>query len=109
MALKLKHDGKDIEIRFTYMNLADFPDTRMRFITINGLGNVPLEDCNRKCSVAELCINDKPLSIGLAVCHPKDNFSKIRGRKIALAKALEPLDKLMRRAVWDTYKEFMKI
>ncbi len=107
MALRLKHDGKDIEIRFGYVSGCKCSAFVVQNFPL--LDNTFFKRHPRRCSIAELSINGEPFTRGMAVCHPKDNFSKVRGRKIALAKALEPLDKLIRRAVWDTYKESMKV
>lgn len=50
------------------------------------------------------------ISIGYARCHPKDNFSKEKGRQISLAKALEDGDftKEIRTIFWDEYRNWGK-
>lgn len=107
MALKLKHDGKDIEVRFGHVWQEDItPETIPLFMV---RPTQPNHFVNRRCSIADLSINGEPFARGIAICHPQDNFSRTRGRKIALTKAIEPLDKLTRRAIWETYKRFMKI
>jgi hypothetical protein len=36
-------------------------------------------------------------------CSPKDHFCRETGRKVSLAKALNPLPKTVRKEVWDAY------
>ena len=47
--------------------------------------------------------------IGKAVCSPEDNFCKATGRKVALTRALRTLPRDLRKEVWDTYLERVKI
>ncbi len=61
-------------------------------------------DEDRRCSLAEVRLNGKPCGIGMAVCHPVDNFCRATGRKKALFYGLYPLRKELRTAVWDEYK-----
>ena len=105
MALRLEYDGKKIEIRFGHKEVLDIADDDQwrRFL------NKEKFIGGRRCSVAELYIDGTSFSVGLAVCNPRDNFSKVMGRKIALTDAIKPLDRLTRRAIWNQYKQFMKI
>lgn len=41
--------------------------------------------------------------LGEAICHPKDNFCKEVGRKLALARAIKGLPRASRMLVWDAY------
>lgn len=45
------------------------------------------------------------LCIGVAICSPKDNFSKFLGRKFSLRDALkeEGLDKKFKKACWEQF------
>ena len=49
--------------------------------------------------------NEIVFAQGESSCHPKDNFNKETGRKVALQKALAktPFDKNQRRQVWNNY------
>lgn len=44
---------------------------------------------------------------GISACHPGDQFNKVIGRKLALARALKDakLNKAERTAVWDAYRK----
>lgn len=60
----------------------------------------------RRCITAVIIPTDVKVAIitsGSAACSPKDNFSKARGRKIALARALKQFPKDFRTAFWEAY------
>jgi hypothetical protein len=42
-------------------------------------------------------------SFGIAVTHPKDNFCRATGRKIALERAIGHWSKADRRLIWQAY------
>lgn len=46
----------------------------------------------------------KVIMHGKAECHPKDNFCKETGRKLALARAIAGFNKAERTAVWAVYR-----
>jgi len=68
-------------------------------------------------TLCEIMRGDKVVAFGAAECHPKDNFCKNTGRKIALVRALQILfptkrGKKRSRAIiarrkvfWDAYAE----
>ena len=39
----------------------------------------------------------------LALCHPNDQFNKAKGRKLALARAIESLPRAERKQIWAAY------
>ena len=41
---------------------------------------------------------------GVSNVHPKDNFCKEKGRKIALSRAITSWDKVYREQVWSEYR-----
>lgn len=41
---------------------------------------------------------------GVSNVHPKDNFCKEKGRKIALSRAIKSWDKVYREQVWNEYR-----
>lgn len=47
--------------------------------------------------------------VGQAICHPKDQFCKAIGRKIALADAIRGLPKEERKTIWDEYHSRFKV
>lgn len=49
--------------------------------------------------------NEDLISVGVAICSPKDNFFKFLGRKISLKHALKEdgLTKEFKRACWDQF------
>src|SRR5256885_1886821 len=46
-----------------------------------------------------------PGTTGVAKCSLKDEFKKITGRKLAFARAIEPLPRGVRRQLWENYFE----
>lgn len=47
--------------------------------------------------------------VGVAKCHPQDDFYAYIGRKVSLTKAIETLNKPSRKMVWDFYFKKYKI
>jgi hypothetical protein len=45
------------------------------------------------------------VSIGTAICGPKDNFNRIVGRKVAFTRAVSIFTKEEREAFWNIYKD----
>lgn len=52
---------------------------------------------------AELFVDGSPVAVGYADLHPKDNFVKAIGRKIALQRALQEQPKEVRSKLWQKY------
>ena len=44
------------------------------------------------------------VTYGVSNVHPKDNFCKEKGRKIALSRAIKSWDKVYREQVWNEYR-----
>lgn len=88
--------GEDnVEIRFDH-----------KFYTpneIEGLTGICVDE-DRRCSLAEVSVNGELISVGVAVCHPKDNFCRAIGRKKALVYGVYTLSKELRTAVWAEYE-----
>lgn len=51
---------------------------------------------------------EEELSHGVAECSKEDQFDKAVGRRLALARAVEPFTKAERREVWSAYYRYMK-
>jgi hypothetical protein len=96
MSLKLKYDDKNIEIRFEHRQHGA---TRLQNSE---------ETISRPMSIATLLVNGNIKYFAQSICHPDDNFSKRRGRKIALKRAIKYLDKSTRTAIWKAYLKCMK-
>ncbi len=89
--LKLEYDGREVNVRFSHR----FVDTEF-----NG---------KRRCTWAQVIFpNDNMEFDGESTCHPKDNFCKSTGRKLALANAMMDFDRDLRKAVWKVYHKFCK-
>ena len=65
------------------------------------------EDVIRRAIVCELVLSDRKPVIGIARCHPKDEYSETLGRKMALTKAMADMSRETRAIVWKYY--FRKI
>ena len=88
-------DGKKIEVRFFHQECdPGFIESKTGIVV----------DENRRCSMAVVTTDCKTETMGISVCHPKDNFSRSIGRKRALREALFSLSKDIRCAVWDQYE-----
>lgn len=61
-------------------------------------------DLYNKPHVTHCCVEvgGKPYT-GEAICHDLDNFNKETGRKIALGRAIAPLDVTERTIIWHLY------
>ena len=55
-----------------------------------------------KC-VVKGCANEPRSLNGVAYCHPNDQFSRSKGRKMALSRALDTLPRETRRDIWKAY------
>ena len=57
------------------------------------------------------CIIEKDneeFSLGYAVCSVNDSFCYDCGRKVSMARALQPLSRKVRRNFWETYRNLTK-
>ncbi len=89
--LRIEHNGMDINVRFSHRVV----ETEL--------------DGERRCTWAQVIfLKTNSEFNGTATCHPKDNFSKAIGRKLALASAMRDFDRDVRKAVWEVYHEFCK-
>lgn len=93
--LRVQFGDDSIEVRFDYKFCSPIEIENITGICVN-------ED--RRCSLAKVCLNGGHSIMGMAVCHPNDNFCRAVGRKRALAYSLYPLPKELRTAVWNEYK-----
>ncbi len=98
--LKLEYDGREVNVRFSH--------------SFTGLCRVvgakfPELDYERRCTWVQVIFpNDNTVFNGEAICHPKDNYCKSTGRKLALANAMKDFGRNLRRAVWQEYFEHCK-
>lgn len=84
--LKLEHDGRKINVKFSH---------RIMDTELNG---------ERRCTWVQVIFPDDSMEFdGESICHPKDNYCKSVGRKLALANAMVDFDRNLRRAVWQEY------
>lgn len=89
--LRLKHNGREINVRFCH---------RVVDNEFNG---------KRRCTLAKVIFPDEFIEFnGESTCHPRDNFSKSTGRKIALAYAIVDFDRNLRKAIWQEYHRHCK-
>lgn len=56
-----------------------------------------------ECYIFEEVDGPELISIGPAMCHPKDNFSKFMGRKLSLERALKGFNKDFRKKSWEVF------
>ena len=96
--IKCNYKKSDIKIYFNY----DFVSHEDFLFE----GYKPKDEKGRKITRATICIDEKEISVGVAVCRPPDNFNKIIGRKLALKDALYKIEeKDLRKVIWDNYRE----
>lgn len=57
----------------------------------------------RQGTYCTICTMAFPVVIGIATCHPNDQFNKEKGRQVALAHAIEGYDIGTRTAIWHAY------
>lgn len=102
--MRLSAGGKDFIVHLTY----DFnPYDGGKFVT----ARVHEGACER---LIENCATDNPTEgpctktaeSGIAFCHPKDQFVRATGRKVALGRALRNMtpSKEQRAALWADYR-----
>ena len=94
--MRINIDGRDYSFKFYHKNDQPFTSKLSRKVK-----QTPLER-------ATTCIifNEEGVEVssGVANVHPKDNFNKEKGRKIALSRAIKTWDKEYRSQVWSEYR-----
>lgn len=80
--MKIKIDGRDYSFKFQHNTTGKERGTVCR--VFNEAGNQVI--------------------YGVSNVHPKDNFCKEKGRKIALSRAIKSWDKVYREQVWNEYR-----
>lgn len=80
--MKIKIDGRDYSFKFQHNTTGKERGTVCR--VFNEAGN--------------------QVVYGVSNVHPKDNFCKEKGRKIALSRAIKSWDKAYREQVWNEYR-----
>lgn len=93
--LRVKRGSDEIEVRFDHKVCG--PNE------IEGITGTCVDE-DRRCSLATVSLNGNPVGRGMAICHPVDNFCRATGRKKALAYAVFPLSKELRKAIWHEYE-----
>ncbi len=97
--LMVKYENNNIEIRFDHKFCGPHEIETLTGIHV---------DEDRRCSLVTIIINGdyNRAYLGMAICHPSDNFSRASGRKRALAHALSNIEvsKGVRTAIWEEYK-----
>lgn len=78
-------NGKNYLVKFQYETTSVGISTSAKII------KVPFEE------------NSIPVGIGVAYCSLNDQFNKNTGRKLALARAISPLPRLLRAVIWEAY------
>lgn len=80
--MRIKIDGKDYSFKFQHNTKGEERGSVCRIFNEEG----------------------EQVTYGVPNVHPKDNFCKEKGRKIALARAIKTWDKEYRSQVWDEYR-----
>ncbi len=92
--LKINHDGREVNVKFSHKVV----ETKL-----NG---------ERRCTMVQViiwCFPGNSVEFhGVATCHPRDNFSKSIGRKLALADALKDFGRGLRKNIWQEYHRHCK-
>lgn len=91
------HDGQDFKVVFAYTHEDTSKDNGVTFADI----------FFKEIKIPKGLENRHPIFRGEAVCSKEDNFNRIKGRKVALGRALKnmfPEDKRARTSVWDVFK-----
>jgi hypothetical protein len=112
--IRFNHDGNNFVLKFNHPTLpaTDIAEQFGIIVSDNLEGE-------RRCSVVSLeCLDSdgEPTDVfeGIAVVNPKDNFSKITGRRLALTDLMEMLkdhdlgSKEFCTKLWDEYKSKCK-
>lgn len=76
-------------------------------ISFEYLRTAPTKVCKKGHPIGVACAVEvdsiEDVYIGYSYCHPKDQFNKITGRKMALTRAIEDLPREERREIWEVY------
>ena len=92
--MKIKIDGRDYSFKFMHN-------------TGNSKGKLEKEE-DSQVERGTVCrvFNEAgdQVTYGVSNVHPKDNFCKEKGRKIALSRAIKSWDKAYREQVWNEYR-----
>lgn len=70
--------------------------------------SIEFENENRRFTICTVEDGKRTL-VGQSICHPKDQFCKAIGRKVALADAIRGLSKETRKTIWDEYHSKFKV
>ena len=92
--MRIKIDGRDYSFKFQHN-------------TGNSKGKLEKEE-DSQVERGTVCrvfneVGDQ-VTYGVSNVHPKDNFCKEKGRKIALSRAIKSWDKAYREQVWNEYR-----
>ena len=91
--MRIKIDGRDYSFKFQHN-------------TGNSKGKLEKEDSQVERGTVCRVFNEvgDQVTYGVSNVHPKDNFCKEKGRKIALSRAIKSWDKDYREQVWNEYR-----
>ena len=91
--MKINIDGRDYSFKFQHN-------------TGNSKGKLEKEDSQVERGTVCRVFNEAgdQVTYGVSNVHPKDNFCKEKGRKIALSRAIASWDKNYREQVWNEYR-----
>ena len=91
--MKINIDGRDYSFKFQHN-------------TGNSKGKLEKEDSQVERGTVCRVLNEAgdQVTYGVSNVHPKDNFCKEKGRKIALSRAISKWDKSYRTQVWNEYR-----
>lgn len=82
------------------LKLDDGSTVQVKFCHNNGIVPTARRTCVEVIDAGEI-------HCGIAYLHPNDRYCKATGRKIALARAIEHLERGMRTQIWKAYFEYI--
>ena len=102
--MKIKIDGRDYSFKFYHKNDGDTQGKQPTPPITKLSTKVPIALLERATTCIIFNEAGEEVSSGTANVHPKDNFCKEKGRKIALSRAIKSWDKTYREQVWNEYR-----
>ena len=102
--MKINIDGRDYSFKFYHKNDGDTQGKQPTPPITKLSTKVPIALVERATTCIIFNEAGEEVSSGTANVHPKDNFCKEKGRRIALSRAIASWDKYYREQVWNEYR-----
>lgn len=104
--MKINIDGRDYFFKFYHKNDGDTQGKQPVQPVTKLSKKVPVAPAPVERATICVIFNEAgdAISSGTTNVHPKDNFCKEKGRKIALSRAIKSWDKAYREQVWNEYR-----